>query len=66
MREQLYADLYTDQQAIETLLRLAEEYTGHTKQFTGQGASTIKGAHGDNSIQAAEADLKVRSLQICA
>ncbi|KAK0310235.1 hypothetical protein LTR82_014917 [Friedmanniomyces endolithicus] len=46
------------QQAIDTLLRLAEEYTGHTKSMAGQGREAVKGAHDQTSLQAAEADLK--------
>lgn len=49
-----------DQQAIETLLSLAEEYGGHSKTVATQGTGTVKGAREDNSLQAAEADLKVR------
>lgn len=48
------------QQAIDTLLRLAEEYTGHTKNLTQQSKSTVQGAHADDALQLAEADLKVR------
>ncbi|KAK5142873.1 hypothetical protein LTR04_002079, partial [Oleoguttula sp. CCFEE 6159] len=46
------------QQAIDTLLRLAEEYTGHTKNVAQQTSGTVKGAHGDNALQTAETDLK--------
>ncbi|KAL1296534.1 hypothetical protein AAFC00_000041 [Neodothiora populina] len=46
------------QQAIDTLLRLAEEYSGHTKNLAGQTNSNVKGAHADDSLQTAEADLK--------
>ena len=48
-----------DQQAIETLLSLAEEYGGHSKNITTQGAGTLKGAHEDTALTAAEADLRV-------
>ena len=48
-----------DQQAIETLLYLAETYGGHGKDLTGQGAGTVKGAHADFALKTAEADLKV-------
>jgi hypothetical protein len=44
--------------AIDTLLRLAEEYTGHTKSLAQQGKGAVKGAHADDSLQLAEADLK--------
>lgn len=46
------------QQAIETLLSLAEEYGGHGKNLAGQTTGTVKGARQDNSLQIAEADLK--------
>jgi len=45
-------------QAIDTLLRLAEQYTGHTKNLAQQSQGTVKGAHKDDSLQMAEADLK--------
>ncbi|KAF2806466.1 uncharacterized protein BDZ99DRAFT_466036 [Mytilinidion resinicola] len=44
--------------AVDTLLRLAEEYTGHSKNLAQQGKGTVKGAHTDDSLQLAEADLK--------
>lgn len=44
--------------AVETLLRLAEKYTGHTKDVVSQGHGAVKGAHADDSLQIAEADLK--------
>ena len=46
------------QQAIDTLLSLAEEYGGHSKNVTQQAAGTVKGAHTDNALVAAEMDLK--------
>lgn len=46
------------QRAIDTLLRLAEEYTGHTKSVAADSKGTVKGAHEDNSLQSAEANLK--------
>ncbi|KAF2205708.1 hypothetical protein GQ43DRAFT_452967 [Delitschia confertaspora ATCC 74209] len=46
------------QEAIDTLLRLAEQYSGHTKDLATQGKGTVKGAHADDSLQIAEADLK--------
>lgn len=46
------------QQAIETLLRLAEEYTGHTKSIASQTQGTVKDAHGDNSLKNAEYNFK--------
>ncbi|KAF2746134.1 hypothetical protein M011DRAFT_468994 [Sporormia fimetaria CBS 119925] len=46
------------QQAIETLLRLAEQYAGHSKDVALQSKGTVKGAHTDDALQLAEADLK--------
>ncbi|MCJ1263101.1 hypothetical protein MMC22_002971 [Lobaria immixta] len=46
------------QQAIETLLSLAEEYAGHGKNISQQGAGTVKGAHDDSALTTAEADLR--------
>ena len=48
-----------DQQAIETLLGLAETYGGHGKNLSQQGAGTVKGAHTDDALTTAEADLRV-------
>jgi hypothetical protein len=52
------------QRAIETLLRLAEQYGGHTRNVTQQATGTVKGAHRDDALQLAEADLKVRLYRI--
>jgi len=46
------------QRAIETLLRLAEGYTGHSKNIANQGTGAVKGAQADDNLQMAEADLK--------
>lgn len=46
------------QQSIETLLSLAEEYGGHGKNISQQGAGTVKGAHSDTALTSAETDLK--------
>ncbi|KAL8706847.1 MAG: hypothetical protein Q9201_000115 [Fulgogasparrea decipioides] len=46
------------QQAIETILNLAEQYGGHGKNLSQQGASTVKGAHGDTALTTAETDLR--------
>ncbi|KAF1921563.1 hypothetical protein BDU57DRAFT_510437 [Ampelomyces quisqualis] len=46
------------QRAIETLLRLAEQYGGHTRNVTQQATGTVKGAHQDDALQTAETDLK--------
>ncbi|KAL8691203.1 MAG: hypothetical protein Q9218_003516 [Villophora microphyllina] len=48
------------QQAIETLLNLAEQYGGHGKNLSQQGAGTVKGAHSDSALTTAETDLRVR------
>lgn len=50
----------TDQQAIETLLSLAETYAGHASDVGNQSIGTVKGAHDDNSLRSAETDLRVR------
>ena len=49
----------SDQQAIDTLLRLAEEYQGHAVNVAGQSHGAVKDAHGQDTLQSAEADLKV-------
>ncbi|KPI35148.1 uncharacterized protein AB675_1363 [Cyphellophora attinorum] len=46
------------QQAIETLLNLAETYAGHANTVAKDSHGTVKGAHTDNSLQSAEANLK--------
>ncbi|KAI4089442.1 MAG: hypothetical protein L6R37_008036 [Teloschistes peruensis] len=48
------------QQAIETLLNLAEQYGGHGKNLSQQGAGSVKGAHSDTALTSAETDLRVR------
>jgi len=45
-------------QAINTLLNLAETYTGHANTVANASAGTVKGAHSDDSLKRAEADLK--------
>lgn len=47
------------QQAINTLLNLAETYAGHANSVAQQGTGTVKGAHADTSLKRAENDLKV-------
>ena len=47
------------QQAIDTLLRLAENYGGHTRAAVGEGRSQVSGAHEDDHLQVAENQLKV-------
>ena len=58
------ANNIADQQAIETLLNLAETYGGHASTMASGGVGTVKGAHADNNLQVAETNLKVRSLRI--
>ncbi|EXJ66013.1 uncharacterized protein A1O5_10990 [Cladophialophora psammophila CBS 110553] len=45
-------------QAIDTLLSLAETYGGHANNLTSQSAGTVKGAHEDDRLKRAEANLK--------
>jgi hypothetical protein len=47
------------QQAVETLLRLAETYTGHGKGLAKGSTGTVKGARQDSHLQSAEKSLKV-------
>ncbi|KAK2629369.1 hypothetical protein QTJ16_000189 [Diplocarpon rosae] len=44
-------------QAIETLLSLAETYAGHANTVGNHAAGVVKGAHSDNALKLAEADL---------
>lgn len=46
------------QRAIDTLLGLAEQYAGHSRDLTAQSKGSVKGAHDDDALQLAEADLK--------
>jgi hypothetical protein len=46
------------QRAIETLLHLAETYTGYAQNMTNQTAGTVRGAHTDDQLRQAETDLK--------
>ncbi|RMD41949.1 hypothetical protein DV735_g3144, partial [Chaetothyriales sp. CBS 134920] len=46
------------QQAIETLLSLAETYAGEGRELARHGAGTVKGAIEDEDITRVEADLK--------
>ena len=43
-------------------MRLAEEYGGHAHTVGTQSAGAVKGAHTDDALQNAEADLRVRVL----
>lgn len=45
-------------QAIDTLLDLAERYTGHGKDLALQSKGAVKGAHEDSALELAEADLR--------
>lgn len=49
------------QQAITTLLNLAETYAGHANTVSGQSTNAVKGAHSDSALKTAEYDLKVRT-----
>ena len=49
----------TDQKAVDTLLRLAEEYGGHAKDVSKQGQEQAKGTAGHGRIQDAQTDLRV-------
>ncbi|KAI4163415.1 MAG: hypothetical protein LQ342_002922 [Letrouitia transgressa] len=46
------------QQAIETLLTLAEQYGGHGRNLGQQGAGSVKGAHSNTALTTAETDLR--------
>lgn len=46
------------QQAIDTLLRLAENYSGHARHTVSEGRVQVDSAHQDNHLQAAEDCLK--------
>ncbi|EXJ78790.1 hypothetical protein A1O1_09192 [Capronia coronata CBS 617.96] len=46
------------QEAVGTLLDLAETYGGHAKNVKEQSHGTVKGAHGDDNLRSAEANLK--------
>jgi len=46
------------QQAIDTLLRLAEEYAGHTKNVAAQSTDAVQGAREQSHLQKAETDLR--------
>ncbi|KAJ5809876.1 uncharacterized protein N7503_002094 [Penicillium pulvis] len=46
------------QQAIETLLYMAEKYAGHTKHVGAQGSGAVKDTRSTDSVQAAEYNLR--------
>lgn len=50
------------QQAIETLLSIAEKYAGHTKSVGQQSSGNLKDFRGTDSVQAAENCLRVSIL----
>jgi len=50
---------HLDQNAIETLLNLAEKYTGHTREASQKGAGAVRGVQKDENLQAAQTNLKV-------
>jgi len=51
-----------DQEAVDTLLSLAETYGGHARTVAADSTGTVQGARtSDPNLAAAEADLKVRS-----
>ena len=54
----------TDQQAIETLLTLAETYGGRWKNLTQQGGDRVTGVRKDDHVQNAEANLRVCMFKI--
>lgn len=47
------------QRAIETLLNLAETYTGHSQNMAQQAGGTVRGARSDDHLRSAEADLRL-------
>lgn len=56
-----HADFLLDQQAIETLLSLAETYGGHANTIAADSKGAVKGARQeDSNLQNVEANLKVR------
>jgi hypothetical protein len=52
------------QRAIETLIQLAERYAGHGQNLAAQSKGSVQGAHQDDALQLAEADLKVCSRRL--
>ncbi|KAL7271311.1 hypothetical protein RUND412_005943 [Rhizina undulata] len=46
------------QKAIDTLLRLAENYSGHGRTLATEGSGTVKSAHKDSHLRSAEENLK--------
>lgn len=50
------------QRAIETLLTLAERYSGHGRNMGMQGKGSVQGAHQNDALNIAKANLRVRNL----
>lgn len=50
------------QQAINTLLNLAETYSGHANTIGQQSTGAVKGARQDTALKTAEYDLKVSAI----
>jgi hypothetical protein len=48
----------TDQQAVETLLTMAEQYAGHTKEVTKQGGSSARGVLKTDGVKAVQYNLR--------
>lgn len=55
----LHANNNTDQQAMETLLSLAETYAGHGRDVSSQGTTATKGARDNTIMRKAETNLRV-------
>ena len=49
----------TDQQAIETLLTLAEKYAGHAKAAGQQSGGAVQDVRSTDSVKAVEHNLRV-------
>lgn len=47
------------QEAIETLLDLAEQYAGHGRDVSKQSVGTVKDVRGDSALQRAETNLRI-------
>lgn len=54
----MFANSHTDQQAIETLLSMAEKYAGHTKSTTTQSGSAVRDIRSTGSVQTVEHNLR--------
>lgn len=49
---------YADQQAVETLLTMAEQYAGHTKSVSKQGGSSARDVLKTDNVQAVQYNLR--------